>query len=143
MKSIGTFIKKHKVPFIICVLALIVIIVLLIIMPSRKERLTNYLEDMGRDYYENFYYKTNPGGKIDTKEFIAKFSSVGIKVNLDTLGRVNDDNKDIISKFKGCDSEVTRAIIYPQKPYGKKDYRISVELDCKGIKSDTTNTIKK
>ena len=31
---------------------------------------------------------------------------------------------------KACNNKTTRAIIYPKSPYGKKDYKVEVELDC-------------
>ena len=34
------------------------------------------------------------------------------------------------SKKKKCDKKNTRVIIYPQKPYGKTDYKVKIELDC-------------
>lgn len=68
---------------------------------------------------------------------LSKFSTIGIKVDLENLGRYNNGEfKDKISKFKNsdtdekCNSTNTMVYIYPKSPYGKTDYTVKAELDC-------------
>lgn len=141
-KKIGSFIKKYKIPFILCLAVIVVIIVIVSLVPDKKAKYEDYMKTMGKDFYENFYYKQLNGGKADTTSFLSKYSAIGIKVNLDNLGRYTNSNDDMIKELKDCDGEKTRAVIYPQDPYGKTDYKLEVELDCKGIKSGN-NSAKK
>ena len=107
---------------------------------SNKEQLEKDLETMGRDFYEEFYYEqiatSQEGG---AGEFLAKFSSLGIKIdliNLEQYPSKNLENKSMVDGFKNsktdeeCNSTETRATIYPQEPYGKGDYRIETSLVC-------------
>ena len=64
-----------------------------------------------------------------------KYSGIGFKISLENIssidnGKYKEEVESFGSKNKKCDKLNTRAIIYPEKPYSKKDYRIEVELDC-------------
>ena len=105
---------------------------------SQKDKLSDSLTKMGKEFYSEFYYEEISKGKTskEVSEFLSKFQDVGIKVNLDNLSRYNDNaNEEEIANFKNEDGEAcnktnTRAVIYPKSPYGKEDYTIKVELDC-------------
>lgn len=128
---------------------LIIVITIIFILTktvgtSLEDQLNKSLEKMGEEFYTDFYYTEISKNKssAEVSEFLEKFSDVGIKVNLDNLSRYKDGkNKDEIAKFKNkegkkCSTTNTKAVIYPKKPYGKKDYTVKVELDC-GFDSET------
>ena len=99
--------------------------------------LNNSLKKMGEEFYTEYYYpeisKDKSSAEVTT--ILEKFKDIGIKIDLDNLSRYNDGaNEEEIAKFKNngkaCNNKTTRAIIYPKSPYGKKDYKVEVELDC-------------
>ena len=105
--------------------------------------LTEYLDEIGRDFYENFYY--DQIGKDDQSRaaFVEKYKDIGFKFSIDNLSRwtTKDEAKDqkyakMISEFKNnetgeeCDKDKTMLILYPVSPYGKKNYTVEVELAC-------------
>ena len=107
------------------------------VTPNKERELTKLMEKMGSEFYTDFYYdslsKLKKGKELE--KTLSKFKDIGIKVNLDNLGRYdNEKNAEIVSKFKvnekECDKLNTRVTIKPKSPYGKKDFDISVELDC-------------
>ena len=92
---------------------------------------------MAYEYYSEYYYDSLKEGreKEDFEKIMAKFSGIGFKISLDNIvniknGKYKEEVESLGSKKKKCDKLNTRAIIYPEKPYGKTDYRIEVELDC-------------
>ncbi len=139
-------VKKEKKPInkklIIGIAAGAVIIIVLVILSItvffNKERIiTNKVKKMAYEYYSEYYYDSLKEGreKEDFEKIMAKFSGIGFKISLDNIvniknGKYNEEVESLGSKKKKCDKLNTRAIIYPEKPYGKTDYRIEVELDC-------------
>ncbi len=120
---------------VVAVIVAIVIVVNVVNGPKKyKTKLENELKEIGKDFYENFYYDivVNNNGV----EQISKFNSVGIKVNLDNLQRYKNENADKIKDFvnpktkEECNKEETKVIIYPQDPYGKENYTMEVQLSC-------------
>lgn len=100
---------------------------------SKKEKkIEKELEKLGKSFYEDYYYDAVVSQ--NEREFLSKFSNIGIKVNLDNLSRYNDDGvKEKIKELNNeieCNNKDTKVIIYPKEPYGKKDYLIDVELSC-------------
>lgn len=133
---------KSIAPIVIILAIIIVLVVAFIIFkPGKqtlKEELTQELKTMGEEFYTDFYYVEISKNKTsdEVTEFLSKFSDVGVKVNLDNLSRYDSEkNKEKIKKFKNeknesCNQSTSQAIIYPKSPYGKKDYKVKVELDC-------------
>ena len=129
----------------VLVVALIVAACFMFIKKGGQEAsLSKSLESMGKDFYENFYYTQVGSTDEERANFLSKYESIGIKINLDNLSRYdNNKNSDKINKFvnnktnKACDKTNTRVIVYPQKPYNKTSYKIETQLDC-GF--DATNT---
>ena len=104
---------------------------------SLENNLNKSLTKMGEDFYTEYYYPeiSKDKSSAEVTAILEKFKDIGIKIDLDNLSRYNDGaNKDEIAKFKNngkaCNQKTTRAIIYPKSPYGKKDYKVEVELDC-------------
>ena len=129
----------------VLVVALIVAACFMFIKKGGQEAsLSKSLESMGKDFYENFYYTQVGSTDEERADFLSKYESIGIKINLDNLSRYDENkNADEISKFvnqktkKACDKTNTKVVIYPQKPYNKTSYKIETQLDC-GF--DATNT---
>ena len=122
---------------VIVVLAIIVGVVLGLGRKSNEKELDSSLKEMGKSFYENFYYEQVGSSADERSSLLSKFTTVGIKIDLDNLGRYNSSkNKDKVAEFintstkKECDKNETRAIIYPKSPYGKTDYTVKAELDC-------------
>jgi len=141
--SMMKYCKENQKKVVFVGLTVIVIVVAIILGffllkgKSKEEVLKSYLHDMGIEFYENLYYQQI--GKTDDarKDFLSNFSDIGVKINLDSLSRYNaESNKEKIEAFKNpktnesCNKENSKVIIYPQEPYGQKDYRVEIQLDC-------------
>ena len=119
----------------------IVVVALFVFGKSKDEKLAATLEEMGRDWYENFYYDGFDEKK--RADILSRFKDIGIKVDIDNLSRYNTEvNAEKLKDFKmneedGCDKTETKVIIKPQDPYGKTDYTIEAKLVC-GNKEDLT-----
>ena len=92
------------------------------------------LKEMGKDFYENFYYDLVV--KDHGKDQISKFKDVGIKVDLNNLGRYKSENDERVKKFvnpknnEECSKEDTKVVIYPEDPFEKNNYRMETILSC-------------
>ena len=137
--------KTNLRTMIIILFVLLLVIVGLIfvkntfIKDNKKEVLEKELLDMGKVFYEDFYYKQIEATDLEIENFLSKFKTIGIKINLDSLARYNNQvNKSRIEKFvnedkkddKDCNRNESMLIIYPKDPYGKKDYTYKVVLEC-------------
>ena len=122
----------------VLVVALIVAACFMFIKKGGQEAsLSKSLESMGKDFYENFYYTQVGSTDEERANFLSKYETIGIKINLDNLSRYdNNKNSDKINKFvnnktnKACDRTNTRVIVYPQNPYNQTSYKIETQLDC-------------
>lgn len=117
---------------------IIILVILSITVIFNKERIiTNKVKKMAYEYYSEYYYDSLKEGrkKEDFEKIMDKYSGIGFKISLENIssidnGKYKEEVESFGSKNKKCDELNTRAIIYPEKPYSKKDYRIEVELDC-------------
>ncbi len=130
------FVKKNKIVFIsIGILVLIVIAVLIFIPKSNEEELKVKLSELGKDFYENYYYDRMGTDEALKKEQLSKFENIGIKVDLENLSRY-ENNEEILSFFVNslsgvsCNTENTKVIIYPKSDYNKGSYEMEIILDC-------------
>lgn len=140
MKKVITRLNRKNCFIAITTLILIIAIILIIIFNSKKseeDKLNDMLKELGVNFYENFYYDQVGTNDTERKEFVKKYETIGIKVNLDNLSRLNsDESKKMVDKFvnsktkKECDKSNTRVIIYPKTPYEKDSYDIKTELVC-------------
>ena len=112
----------------------IVVLALFAFGKNNDKKLAATLEEMGRDWYENFYYDGFDEKK--RADILSRFKDIGIKVDIDNLSRYNTEvNAEKLKDFKmdeegGCDKTETKVIIKPQDPYGKTDYTIEAKLVC-------------
>lgn len=141
MEKIKEFFKDKK-NIVICVCAILVIALVLFLIfrgSGQKKKLERRLNELGKTYYEKYYGLFDADSR---SEFLAKYSTLGIKVDLENLARtVADTNnlpskekilKDFVNKKTGkeCNQTTTKVIFYPQSPYGAKDYKMETQLDC-------------
>lgn len=124
--------KKLIILFIVIfVLIIFLIIHFTIFNKNNEKKLNQLLTNMGKDFYENFYYNQN-----NSTDILKQYEQSGIKVNLENLARYNSDNKRIIKQFinketkESCDKTNTQVIIYPSSPYNKTSYTLKTELVC-------------
>ena len=131
--------NKKTLAIVAAVLIVVILVVLLVIFgkKSNEKELESSLNKMGSSFYENFYYEQIGSSADDRTSLLSKFSTIGIKIDLENLGRYNDGEfKKDIKEFKNsltgekCNQTKTKVIIYPKSPYGKTDYKIETELSC-------------
>lgn len=136
--------KKRKANKKIIILVVLIIIVLVGVgafmlfgKRSNEKELETSLTEMGRSFYENFYYEQVGSSADEKTSLLSKFTTIGIKVDLENLERYNDGEfSKSIKEFKNnktnekCNKTKTKVVIYPKSPYGKTDYKIEAELDC-------------
>lgn len=105
---------------------------------TQKDKLNGYLSELGKSFYEDYYYDAIESKNEDAKrDFLSKFKDIGIKVDLDNLSRYNgngleEKTKEFKNEMKNeeCNSKDTKVIIYPKEPYGKTDYELESVLEC-------------
>ncbi len=130
-------VKVVIIPIVVIVLAVILGLFVSFGKKDNKKELEKSLSEMGKSFYENFYYEQIGSSADERTKLLSKFTTVGIKIDLENLARYNDGEfKDDISEFKNkktkkdCNKTNTRVVIYPKSPYGKTDYVVETELDC-------------
>lgn len=133
---------KNKIVLIVLGVVFVIALVLFLFFGLKKEtsqsiELSNSLKELGVEFYEDFYYKQIGSDDKERKEFLEKYKDIGIKVNLDSLSRYKKDETDeILKQFvnkkteKECDKTNSMVVIYPNDPYGQKDYKIDAILEC-------------
>lgn len=131
--------NKKTLAIVAAILIVVILVVLLVVFgkKSNEKELESSLNKMGASFYENFYYEQIGSSADDRTSLLSKFSTIGIKIDLENLGRYNDGEfKKDIKEFKNsltgekCNQTKTKVIIYPKSPYGKTDYKIETELSC-------------
>ena len=131
--------NKKTLAIVVAVLIVVILVVLLVVFGKKnnEKELESSLNKMGASFYENFYYEQIGSSADDRTSLLSKFSTIGIKIDLENLGRYNDGEfKKDIKEFKNsltgekCNQTKTKVIIYPKSPYGKTFYKIETELSC-------------
>lgn len=145
MTNIKSFILDNKKIFIVSGVALLLVVIIIFGAVflfgnnslSTKGKYENILREMGKDFYENYYYERTGKSDEERKEFLSKYSTTGIKIDLENLARYNgESNKEKVADLVNpdnknvCDAKNTRVIIIPKEGYKKTDYEIKLELDC-------------
>jgi len=96
----------------------------------KKTLLENELLEIGKYFYEDYYYQSIIIYGKKPQSFLADFKDIGIKINLLNLANLSKYKEKIDKDFKNCDSKETKVTIYPKDPYGSGDYEIEVSLSC-------------
>lgn len=136
--------QKKIIMYLIISIVIIIFLLILIFVnkqnennQTEKDRLTHYLQKTATNFYEKEYYPQLATLNDDMSTFLSNFTTEGISMSVQVLidnsvitideAKKNMTNKD---KNKQCDFSNTKAIIYPQEPYKKNSYKVSVQLDC-------------
>lgn len=120
-----------------CVVVIAIVVGLILFLGgSNEKKLNANLTKLGRQFYEEFYYPSQEKSQSDVKEFVKKFEKTGIKINLENIAKISKVDKALVDSMvnkktkEKCDAKNTTVTIYPEKPYGKSDYKIEVNLEC-------------
>lgn len=128
--------KKLKIIILIVVAVLVLAVVgifILINSNGYKEKLiTSELRTMTEEFYSYYYEDQNAESKA--KDFVAQFKDSGLSVSLKDMkifleGRTGKEYNS--KRLEKCDIEKTISIMYPEKPFGKKDVSFKFNLSCK------------
>lgn len=132
--------KKRSIVIIVSSILAIVLLILTIgvfVFSDKKSQLDKYLETMGSEFYENYYYEKIGTDLEERSAFLKEFETIGIKVNLDTLSKYNGTkNDEMISKFvnkktkEKCDMKKTKVVFYPRDPYKAESYVMETIIEC-------------
>ena len=140
-KKCGIFTKKNICIGVAAIAVVAIVVVLVIVLNNPQKKLEKYMKQLGKVYYEDVYYSSF--SKDDERsEFLAKYTTLGIKTDLSNLVRaVASKNglptsEEILAKFvnkktgKECNRSTTKVFFYPEEPFGKTNYRIEVQVEC-------------
>ena len=149
--------RKKSIGIICGIVAIIIVIVVAVLFingifnnknKKLEKELTNRLEELGRSFYENYYYIQVGKDDASRIEFVKRHAKDSIRTDLANIARINSsEQQNILNEFKNaygesCNASGTRVAIYPKEPYGVRDYDIEVTLDCGFNKNETTTTKK-
>lgn len=125
--NISKTIKKvlPKTILIIVVIGILLLIISKISYSKKEKEIKSTLEKYAIPYYHKYYDQLVKQDNISSLE---RFVTEGIKIELETISKDNDEVKE---KFENCHSKNTIVIIYPESPFTKTDFKTSVEIDCK------------
>ena len=141
MKKLKEFFSNKRNIFICAgALAIIILIVVIALMGGKKgdkeDKLEKRFQELGNVYYEKYY---NLIDEEQRTSHLSKYTTLGIKVDLENLARtVSDTNglpskdeilKEFVKDGKECNMS-SKIIFYPQEPYGGSDYKMETKLDC-------------
>lgn len=123
---------------VILLVSIVVVFVAVFAIFNTPEKVTTRkIEEMARDYYENYYYAevvkaTEASGK-SAEEILAKYAETGIpRMKLEQLllfgnGRYKSETS-ALARY--CDRGRTIAQFYPEAPYGRENYRLEINYAC-------------
>lgn len=122
---------------VVGIIILGIVIAILFSRDSQEKVLMTRMEELGKEFYEKFYYPIQGTTDEEKIAFAKKYETLGIKVSLDNLARYDYENKDeILEEFVNnktkeyCDKTNSQVIIYPKEPYDISSYTIDVILEC-------------
>ena len=120
-----------------CVVVIAIVVGLILFLGgSNEKKLNANLTKLGKQFYEEFYYPSQEKSQSDVKEFVKKFEKTGIKINLENIAKISKVDKALVDSMvnkktkEKCDAKNTTVTIYPEKPYGKSNYKMEVNLEC-------------
>lgn len=133
--------KKRNIALVLLIIVIILLgfFSVLYFKNLNKKSENDYISEftkMGEEFYSNYYYRVISTDKTDeqVKEYLSKFNTLGLKIDLNELEKYNDEYKNVIENFtndyKYCKKDETMIIIYPKEPYSNSDYELNIKMDC-------------
>ena len=136
-KAVDTTVVRRVIVAVIVILVVVVGVALASVLLLNPKRLaTNKIEEMAKEYYEEFTYDglvENVGTGDELREAMEKYTTRGFaSVSLRQL-LLYDNQKNL--KDGGflremCDENTTSVKFYPEEPFDRHSYRIEYKLDC-------------
>ncbi len=140
-KSCHHVTKHIAIPAAVLVVLTLVLVTLFNIFNSPEHLVKQKITSIAEDYYENYLYetitKTNHIGKINETNSIENilshyekrgFASLTLRQLLSYDNDKHPDAASIVLKY--CDESATSVQIFPEQPFGKKDYHIEYTYSC-------------
>lgn len=123
-------IAKNTILIIIASLMLIIVGITIFAFIATPEYLVKReIENIARDYYENYYYPSipNPSGL----DYYAErgFARVTLRQLMLYDNRKHYASMEYLSTY--CNLDQTQIKIYPEKPFERKNYRVDYTYSCK------------
>jgi len=111
---------------------------------SDQKRVTHYIEELGKSFYEDYYYSQLNDMKNNQlieniPAFLKNFESQGIPVSLNQLIELHFKTKEEIDKVLKnyhCSFEETGFQIYPKSPYQKSSYNLEFHIACENLQKE-------
>ena len=119
---------------IVLLMMMVILATLLQVFNTPERTVTGKIQQMAEDYYENYYYdKVMESVDAPVSEVLSKYAEKGLdKMELEQLllfdgGRYKSAGATLKAY---CDEKATYVKIYPEEPYGRKDYRVEANYAC-------------
>ena len=122
-------ILKRVVLAVIVLAMLAVVLALLFINFTKPEKVvTEKIEAITADYYENYFYdRIKDYSNLDN--YVENgFSKVTLRQLLLFDSERHADASSLLNEY--CDSEATYVRIYPEAPFGRTDYHVDYHYAC-------------
>ncbi len=147
--------KKKKMIYLSIIIVLIMVILIYFVskafLEARKtnqERVTEYIEKLAKDFYEDYYYPQLNDMKEnelieDIPTFLSNFEQRGIPISLNQLIEVHYKTESEINKVLKnyqCSFEETGFQIYPQSPYQKDSYKLDLHIVCENLSKEGSDS---
>lgn len=117
----------------VLVLALASILVLINTKGYKEKLIQSDLRKMAEEFYSYYYDENNKDKKV--KEYLEKYKDSGLGITLGDLKiylESRNQNKKYDSKrLEKCDVANTIVTVFPESPYGKKNFRLEFKISCK------------
>lgn len=129
-------IKGTVIAVIILAMLAVILAVLTTLFYTPERVIKTKIEDIARDYYENYFYQDIVNYKTTQTQLektMKKYENNGFsRIALSQLliydSQKHADAADIIKNY--CDENTTSIQFFPTAPYGQKDYRINYYYSC-------------
>ena len=131
-----TGIQKTIIGVIICAFVVIIVALVSSFVYTPEKIVKSKIENMARNYYENYYYsglEDAKGNTDEVKTVLKKYKDTGLSVVMlrqlifHDLGNNLEDSK-FITQY--CDENKTSVKYFPEEPYEKSSYRIEYIYSC-------------
>lgn len=135
----SNFSRNAILSVIILAMLVVILCVLMQVFVDKESTVKHKIEEISADYYENYYYDSiNKDTSTDSEEnlpsnILEKYHERGLViVPLRQLllfdNRRHLDSAALLTEY--CDENTTYIRIYPDPPYGKKDYHVEYNYSC-------------